>query len=195
MKKLLRTQIPNFLSVSRIFLTFVVMYMIFNNVNIIGVIVVFAIAALTDWFDGRLARWYNWESEFGRKADIIADRFLWIGTALAFVVAFGLEDKIYWYHGLQLLAIMIREIMSIPFAIIGFFSGTALPDARYIAKVNTVVQGFSLPALILSTIYPVFLFVSVPLSLVNLVIGFISGLWYMHDVQNGEKKIKKVKKK
>lgn len=194
MKKIIFTNIPNLLSVSRIFLTFVVMYMIFNNVNIVGVVVVFSIAALTDLLDGKLARKFKWESEFGRKADMIADRFLWIGTTAAFVITFSVENKLVWYHGLQLLGIMIREIISIPFAIIGFFSGTAIPKARYIAKVTTFIQGFVLPALILSVFYPLFLLISIPLSLATAVTGFMSAIYYIHDVQRGERKIRKKKK-
>ena len=83
--------IPNFLTISRVFLTFVIIYLIFTKADIKTTITIFAIAALTDWLDGQLARKFNWESEFGRKADMIADRFLWIGTALAFVISFGMS--------------------------------------------------------------------------------------------------------
>jgi len=165
--------IPNILTISRIILTFVIVYFIFTRKHIFTIISVFIIAALTDFFDGILARKFSWQSEFGRQADMIADRFLWVGTALAFFASYGIFDNLDWQHGLQLLFIMSREIISAPFAIISFFAGKPIPQARYIAKVTTLLQGFALPALILSTIYPIWGYLSWPLSVVIAVTGFI----------------------
>jgi len=56
--------------------------------------VVFGVAALTDWFDGWLARRYGSFSRFGRLADPLADRLL-IDSAVILL----------WHHGrLPLLA-------------------------------------------------------------------------------------------
>lgn len=189
------SHMPNFLTISRIALTFVVMYMIFAEVEIWRVIIVFAIAALTDFFDGRLARRFKWTSEFGRKADMVADRFLWVGTALAFVISFGLQEKLNWLVGVQLLLIMLRELVSMPFAVVAFFSGNLTPSARYIAKATTFIQGFALPAIILSAIYPVFNYISIPLSLICAVTGFISGLYYLQDIHAPTKPIKIMRRK
>ena len=190
---LILDNIPNLLTVSRIILTFVVMYLIFAGNDIRLIIVIFAIAALTDFFDGRLARRFKWVSEFGRKADMIADRFLWVGTALAFLISAGLNDQLHWYLGFQLLFIMSREVVSAPFALIAFFSGKDITHARYIAKVTTFIQGFALPALIVSVYYPIFMLISVPLSLVCAVTGFMSAIYYMHDIHAPRKKRKSKK--
>lgn len=187
-KSIFLSNIPNVLTISRIVLTFVVMYMIFNDSNIIAIVVVFSVAALTDWFDGRLARRYNWVSEFGRKGDMIADRFLWIGTALAFVITLGIEDQLNWIHGVQLLLLMTREVISAPFALIAFFSGNAVPNARYIAKVTTFIQGFALPAVIISVFNPWFFFLSVPLVIATAITGFISAMYYLNDIEIIERK-------
>ncbi len=175
--------IPNMLSISRIILTFVVIYLIFTKANIIYTIIIFSIAALTDFLDGQLARRFKWVSEFGRKADMIADRFLWIGTALAFVIAFGLEGSLRWYDGVLLLLIMTREIIAMPFALIAFFSGNALPHARYIAKATTTIQGLALPSLLLSVYYPQWIYPAVILAVVCSITGFISALYYIHDIK------------
>lgn len=181
-------QIPNALSVSRIILTFVVMYMIFAGIDLRIIITVFAIAALTDWFDGRVARWFKWESEFGRKVDMIADRFLWIGTALAFVIVLGIENLLGGVQGVQLLMIMIREVICIPFALIAFVSGNALPQARYVAKLTTFIQGFALPSLILGVYYPSFEAITWPLAIGCLVTGLLSAGHYIRDIQEKEDK-------
>ena len=174
--------IPNFLSISRIIFTFIIVYLIFTNAPIPLIVTVFVIAALTDWFDGFLARRYRWTSEFGRKADMIADRFLWAGTALTFIAVFGLEGRLNWTYGVQLLFIMSRELITFPFALIAFVSGKPIPHARYIAKVTTFAQGFALPALILSLNNPLWSWISMPLSLVCAATGSISAWYYLCDI-------------
>lgn len=173
--------VPNTLTVLRFILTFVVVYLVFTDASIINIIIVFVIAALTDFFDGQIARRFNQKTEFGRKADMIADRFLWIGTTLAFVFSFGVQGILKPIHGIQFLFIMSRELISAPFAIIAFFSGNPVPQARYIAKVTTFLQGFALPALILSFFYPVWIYVSLPFSIAVAITGTISGLYYIKD--------------
>ena len=49
---------------------------------------VFALVALTDWFDGRLARSLGAESDFGRVADPLADRLL-VAVALIGLIGLG----------------------------------------------------------------------------------------------------------
>ena len=175
--------IPNLLTISRIILTFVIMYMLFTDASLISIVVIFVIAALTDFFDGLLARKYNWTSEFGRKADMVADRFLWAGTAIAFVVAYGLAHKLGMNEGIQLLLIMSREIISSPFAVLGFFSGKQIPHARFVGKITTLLQGFALPAVILSIQYPYWVEISWPLSIITGLVGTISGFHYIYDLQ------------
>ena len=47
---------------------------------------IFLIAAITDWFDGWLARTLNQESEFGAFMDPVADKLI-VATALVLLVA------------------------------------------------------------------------------------------------------------
>jgi len=175
--------LPTLLNVARIVLTFVIAYMFVVESDVFLIVFVFAIAAITDWFDGFVARKLNLTSDFGRKADMFCDRFLWIGTAAVFIFVFGARGHLEPIHGLQVLLIMSRELISFPFAIAGAFSGTIFPPARYIAKVTTFLQGFALPALILSVFYPYWIYFSLPLSIIIGFIGAISGLHYIHDIE------------
>jgi phosphatidylglycerophosphate synthase len=174
--------LPNALTISRIIITFIVMYLIFIRYDIRFTIAVFIIGALTDLFDGWLAKKYNWKSEFGRKADMIADRFLWIGTAVAFLASYAISGELNSAHYLQVFFIMTREIVTAPFAIAALFSGKPIPKARTLAKVTTFMQGFALPALILSIYYSLFSYISLPLSVILLIIGFISAVHYINDL-------------
>jgi len=175
--------IPNALTVLRIILAAVVVYMIFTGEKIIFVVAIFAIAALTDLFDGRLARRWKQTTELGRKMDMIADRFLWSGTAIAFVIYSGFKGLLLPIHGIQLLMLMSREIISMPFALTAFFTGKPIPQARYIAKVTTFIQGFALPALMLSIYYPAWAYLSIPLSIVIAATGTISAMYYIKDIK------------
>ncbi len=175
--------VPTFLNVARIVLTFVISYMIVVGSDMKLIVFVFVIAAITDWFDGYFARKFELTSDFGRKADMFADRFLWVGTALTLIFVFGVKGKLEPIHGLQILMIMTREIIALPFALAGLFSGSVFPPTRYIAKLTTFIQGVALPSLMLSIFYPVWTYLSLPLSLVIGVAGAISGLHYIHDLE------------
>jgi phosphatidylglycerophosphate synthase len=111
-KGLIMDNIPNALTILRIVMTFIVMYMIFTGVDLRIVIVVFAFAALTDFLDGKLARKFKWESEFGRRADMIADRFLWIGTAMAFVITYGLFNNLNYIIGISCTCVNLQCIVN-----------------------------------------------------------------------------------
>ena len=175
--------IPTLLNISRIILTFVVIYMVITNRNVVNIVIVFVIAALTDWFDGAIARKYNLVNDFGRKADMVADRFLWIGTALAILFVLGSRGSFSTIYGVQLLLIMIREIITAPSAIVASFSGRGFPHARYVAKVTTFAQGFAISALLLGIFYPNWIYLSLPLSMLTGIVGTISGFYYIKDVQ------------
>src|SRR5881227_1598549 len=65
--------------------------------------IIFAVAVITDHFDGALARSYGMVTEFGKLADPIADKML-IGAALIGLSMLG--DLPWWLT----VVIMVREI-------------------------------------------------------------------------------------
>ncbi len=79
--------LPNKLTLSRIVLAFIFMFLLFCR----GItakylaLFTFGLASLTDFFDGRIARRRNIESDFGRLMDPIADKILILAAFLAFV--------------------------------------------------------------------------------------------------------------
>lgn len=75
---------PNILTLARIFLipVFVIIYLTgIPNWNITAAII-FIVAAVTDWFDGFLARRNNQVSNFGKLWDPVADKLLVLAALL-----------------------------------------------------------------------------------------------------------------
>ena len=99
---------PNLLTISRI----VVIPVIFLSIYIHAVwwsvfaAVLFIVAAITDYFDGYLARSRNQTSVFGRLLDPIADKLLVI-SALLIIVANRMVDELSY---IPVAIIMCREV-------------------------------------------------------------------------------------
>ena len=74
----LRYRVPNALTLARLVALpfFWVLLAGARDGHSIAAGVLFAVASLTDWFDGYLARRLNYSTRFGRMADPLADRLL-----------------------------------------------------------------------------------------------------------------------
>src|SRR6185503_6314128 len=85
--------LPNSLTILRIFLTpvFVVLLLSDSPFERQLSVVVYVVAALTDWYDGWVARRYGSMSRWGKFLDPLADKILSSAALLAFV-ALGLID-------------------------------------------------------------------------------------------------------
>ena len=79
--------LPNQLTVLRIILTPVFVYFFLSDSITFKYISlgIFIIAALTDWYDGWLARKFNYFTQWGKFMDPLADKILTAGAFLSFV--------------------------------------------------------------------------------------------------------------
>ena len=79
--------LPNQLTVLRIILTpiFLVLFLSGEPTLIQISVVVYLIAAITDWYDGWLARKFNYITEWGKFMDPLADKILTSAAFLGFV--------------------------------------------------------------------------------------------------------------
>ncbi|MET9732648.1 CDP-diacylglycerol--glycerol-3-phosphate 3-phosphatidyltransferase [Streptomyces sp. NPDC006458] len=101
----------------------------------------FAIAMITDLFDGHLARTYNLVTDFGKIADPIADKAI-MGAAL--ICLSGLGDLPWWVTGLILgreLGITLMRFLVIRYGVI--------PASRG-GKLKTLTQGVAVGMYILA---------------------------------------------
>jgi CDP-diacylglycerol--glycerol-3-phosphate 3-phosphatidyltransferase len=102
--------------------------------------VIFAVAVITDRFDGALARSYGMETEFGKLADPIADKAL-IGAALIGLSLLG--DLPWWVTAV----ILVREIgvTILRFAVL---RRGVIPASRG-GKLKTLVQAVAIGLFVL----------------------------------------------
>lgn len=124
--------LPNFLTLSRVVIAFLIIYFIVADFPIIYVVSAFIIGMLTDVLDGQIAKRFNLKTEFGRKFDIIADRILMLGVALAVIGKFTIVGTLTRGHLFQILIILSREILTAPLALITIFRRTGIPQVRFL---------------------------------------------------------------
>src|SRR5476649_2166201 len=98
--------LPNVLTISRIVLAIVLIFLLeeSSSTGNIWAVIVFAIASLTDFCDGHLAKTRGLVSNFGKIMDPIADKILLLST-LGVLAHIGM---VAWW---MFIVIAIREIV------------------------------------------------------------------------------------
>jgi CDP-diacylglycerol--glycerol-3-phosphate 3-phosphatidyltransferase len=147
----MRWTIPNILTVIRLFAApgVAVMFLFFARPWADWfALVLFVTAAVTDWFDGYLAREWNQESRFGAMLDPIADKAM---VVIALTVITGFNGMNPWIL-LPATIILFREV---------FVSGlreflgakAGLLKVTYLAKWKTTAQMIAIAVLFASGIF------------------------------------------
>jgi len=103
--------IPNTLTLMRIGLVpvFVLFFYMQADWTNVAAALVFLLAAVTDWFDGYLARRLNQTSAFGAFLDPVADKFM-VAVALVLLVDINPTPYASFYMSLAAIIIIGREI-------------------------------------------------------------------------------------
>ena len=126
--------LPNKLTISRIFLTFIFMFFLFSEGATMKflAIIIFLMATATDYYDGKIARERGEITDFGRFMDPVADKFLTIAAFLAFV-EMGLVPA--W----MVILIISRELIITGLRLFATTKGKVL-SAEAAGKYKTVSQ-------------------------------------------------------
>ncbi|GGO76176.1 CDP-diacylglycerol--glycerol-3-phosphate 3-phosphatidyltransferase [Marinobacterium nitratireducens] len=144
-------KIPNLLTLARILLipVFVLLYYLPQAWSPLAAAMVFGLAALTDWFDGYLARRLDQSTPFGAFLDPVADKLM-VAVALVLLVETFDEPWItipaMIIIGREIVISALREWM----AEIGERASVAV---SYIGKVKTTLQMIAILLLIAFTPY------------------------------------------
>jgi CDP-diacylglycerol--glycerol-3-phosphate 3-phosphatidyltransferase len=112
--------------------------------------IIFALAAFTDFLDGKIARKYNLVTDLGKFLDPIADKVL-VSTALIIMLvsSFSFSIILPWYASIGVAIILAREL------IVSGFRMVAASKNRVIAadksgKIKTFVQDIAIFVLLVS---------------------------------------------
>ncbi len=137
--------IPNAICIFRIILVVpIVIYL--TDEKYINTLILIALAGISDFLDGFLARKNNWRSELGATLDPIADKLLLISV---FISLYLMQLIPYW-----LTAVVIMRDVMIGFGLFLFNYFVEKPKSRptFISKLNTFLQIFFLLFVIVSQV-------------------------------------------
>lgn len=172
--EMLPLNLPNVLTVLRIMLVPVLVVALLGNTPSGDVLaaVVFALASLTDFVDGYLARARGSITTFGKLMDPLADKLLIVGALLALVSLHRLE-------GWVAMVIIARELAVTVLRVNATQQGVVM-EASMFGKVKTCVQIAAILAVI--TVHDSPLWVSL-LVYTAAVVTVLSGLDYFFGLR------------
>ncbi len=125
--------IPNAISILRIFLSIPVVWMLLQH-NFGIALILFAIAGISDGLDGYLAKHYGWQSRLGGLLDPLADKILLVLSILSLG---WLELLPTWL----VFVVILRDLVIVTGAFVYNFQVAELDASpTLLSKFNTVVQ-------------------------------------------------------
>ncbi len=134
---------PNLLSLLRLALVPVFLWLLLGPEEDGLAIMVLVFAGFSDWLDGKLARWLNQMSKLGQLLDPAADRLYIFCTLIAFL----LRDILPWW---VIAALVGRELVLALCVLTLRQRGFDYPDVSYVGKGATFVLMYAFPLLLLT---------------------------------------------
>ena len=175
--------LPNKLTVIRMILTpfYLAAMLIGFKYHYLTALIIFAVASITDFLDGKIARKNNLVTTFGKLCDPVADKMLTTAALLAFM-QLGLCNI--WV----VMIILTREFLVTSFRLVASAQGVVIP-AGILGKIKTVCQMvFSIAIMLglfvgefVSFDFEVFSIVSNVLLWITAVLTVVSGIKYIID--------------
>ncbi|ANN17551.1 CDP-diacylglycerol--glycerol-3-phosphate 3-phosphatidyltransferase [Amycolatopsis orientalis] len=135
--------VPNMLSILRLAGVPVFLWLLLGPKEDGWALALLVFSALTDWLDGKLARWLNQMSRLGQLLDPAADRLYILATLIAFL----LRDIIPWW---LVVPLVVREAVLGVCVLLLRHRGFAPPEVTYIGKGATFVLMYAFPLLLLT---------------------------------------------
>ena len=153
--------VPNTLSIIRVCLVpiFVVTLIFMRDIAIWGTVVpaiVYALTALTDMLDGKIARKYNLVTDFGKFIDPLADKFMVLSSMISILVWLMLIGKttlalvFVWV----VLIILLRELGVTSLRLVVAGKSGIVVAASMLGKIKTVSQMVGTVVLIVEPAIP-----------------------------------------
>ncbi len=128
-----RDDIPNLISILRIFLSIPVVWMLMEQRFDIA-LMLFAIAGVSDGLDGFLAKHYGWQSQLGGLLDPLADKVLLVSSYLSLALLGLIPVAL-------VLLVILRDLVIVTGALVYNFRVRELQaEPSLISKFNTLAQ-------------------------------------------------------
>ena len=134
--------LPNALSALRLAGVPVFLWLLLGPQADLLALLVLVVSGVTDWLDGKLARWLNQYSRLGVLLDPAADRLYIIATLVAFV----LRGVVPWWAAAALIARDVLLTLCLP---VLRYHGFEPPDVHYLGKAATFCLMYAFPLLLL----------------------------------------------
>lgn len=148
--------IPNFLSLVRLALIPVIVWLYCEQQNYRGAVVVIVLSGLTDIADGIIARKFNMVSDFGKILDPIADKL----TQAALIICLATRYKLMIP---LMIEFAIRELIMLVLGYLAIKKKDKVNSSQWFGKLTTVMMYAVMSLLIL--------FPRIPLWCANTMIG------------------------
>ncbi|CAB4634900.1 unannotated protein [freshwater metagenome] len=148
--------IPNLLSFLRIALVPVFLWFLLEEM-FLWAICVLALAGLTDFLDGYLARKLNQTTKLGKMLDPVADRLYIFAT----LIALSATGYVPWW--LALLVVLRDVLMLVSLPILASVGYRSLP-VHYLGKAATFALLYSFPLLLMGKLFTEAAFIIVPVA-------------------------------
>lgn len=142
-------RLPNILSTIRIILApiFLILYVQDEVVWRALSVGVFAVAVVTDFFDGYIARLYGYQTAYGVFLDPLADKFL---TFAGFIcLPFIDASQFPWW---AIVVIVLRDVMVTGMRMLADYRNLSM-DTRLTAKIKTMSQMFFLYLVLMTGVF------------------------------------------
>jgi phosphatidylglycerophosphate synthase len=167
--------VPDAITLSRLLFTAPFGWLLFRGHARWTLLAVFALAALTDWFDGYFARRLGQVSASGARLDQTVDRVFTALVVLLLLAHYRLQGGLPAQPDLPLLLGLActRELVALPGFAVLLLRGGRLHHVEYVGKAATALQSVTLGAIILGVSWARYLAFACAL------LGAVSGAVYL----------------
>ena len=180
--------IPNLLTSSRILLVPVFLYFLFSDFSHgkLLALIFFVIAAITDAYDGKIARKHNIVTKFGIFFDPLADKILVLSAFYAFMFISDLDTTIKLW---MIILISFRDILVTLLRTIMQYKGITMITSK-LGKIKTAFQLITIHLILIFLIFKSYS-VAIPsdlfyneslyfLMVITTIITFYTGVHYFY---------------
>lgn len=162
--------VPNALSLARLLLIPVFIWLLLVEESAGWAFVVLFVSGVTDWLDGKLARWLGQSSRLGALLDPAADRLY----VIVIPICFGIRDFVPWW----LIAVIIgRDVLLFLTAPLLASRGVAALPTLYVGKAATFALMSAFPWLLTGQIDGIVGTITHPIGWAFLIWGVAMYVW------------------